>query len=143
MKIGAAFPSKWLKCDDLGGKRVKVTIKSVEVEDVGDGHKPVLYFRNADKGLVLNKTNAETLTEIIGDDDTDNWAGHTVYLKPDKTMYAGKRVDCIRIAEAPAAAAPAPAKPAKRQPEPEPEDSSGDDDREPVLDGEDDDGVPF
>ena len=39
----------------------------------------VLYFSDHAKGLVLNKTNANTLQEIYGA-DTDSWQGQTIRL---------------------------------------------------------------
>jgi hypothetical protein len=136
MKVGAAFPSKWLKAEDLGKKAVTLTIKSVEFEDVGDGEKPILFFRNAKKGLVLNKTNAETCQELFETDEMDDWVGHQIVLFPDKTSYQGKRVDCIRL-RAPEEEPAAPAKSSKGKSKPV-EDTSDDDDREPVLGGDDD-----
>ncbi|HEX6038875.1 hypothetical protein [Longimicrobium sp.] len=106
MKIGSAFPSNYLKHEDLGGRNVLVTIESVRVEEIrGEGgkeNKPVLYFVGKEKGLVLNKTNAETLTEILGTDETDDWHGCQVVLYHDRNVsFGGKRVGGIRIAPAP------------------------------------------
>lgn len=141
MRVGAAFPSKYLKVADLNGKPVTATIKNVEIEDVGDDEKPVVYFREGGgkKGLVLNRVNAETITEVCGTDEMDDWPGHRIVLYPDKTSFQGKRVDCIRVREAAKAAS---AKQSRRQPEPAPADTSDDDDREPMLDGDDGD-IPF
>lgn len=101
MKIGEAFPSKFLKAEDLNGKRVAVKIKYVEMEKIGDDDKkPVVYFSGKEKGLVLNKTNAGTIAEITGTEEMDDWSGQGIVLFPDKTSFQGKRVDCIRIAEA-------------------------------------------
>lgn len=96
MDINAAFPSNWLKAADLQGRAVRVTIKEVISEDIGDGHKPVVYFQNGNKGLVLNKTNALAIADIYGS-DTDNWAGAIVEVYPDKTTFQGRRVDCLRV----------------------------------------------
>lgn len=119
MKIGEAFASNYIKVDDLKGRKVTVTIERVVVETLGQGkdqeQKPVVYFKNASKGLVLNRTNANTITDLTGTDETDDWAGHKIVLYPDKTDFQGKRVACIRISEAPQAPAqakkPAPAPP--------------------------------
>lgn len=96
MDIGAAFPSNWLKAADLQGRSVRVTIKEVVSEDIGDGHKPVVYFQKGNKGLVLNKTNAMAIAEIYGN-DTDAWTGAIVEVFPDKTQFQGRRVDCLRV----------------------------------------------
>lgn len=107
MKVNDAFPSTYLKQSDLGGKRVLVTIDHVKVEDVGQGadqeRKPVVYFRKAEKGMVLNRGNADSITSIVGDDETDNWGGHQVVLYVDPSvMFGGKRVGGIRVAAPPA-----------------------------------------
>ena len=62
MLISQAYPSKYLKSDDLGDKTVRVVMDFVEIQDVGDGEfKPVLYFQGKDRGMVLNLTNANTI----------------------------------------------------------------------------------
>jgi hypothetical protein len=97
MKIGSAFPGQYLKCADLNGKRVGVVIDGVTVEDIGGETKPVLHFKGKERGLVLNKTNANSISMIVGTDETDNWPGKRITLYPSKTDFQGKRVDCIRV----------------------------------------------
>jgi hypothetical protein len=113
--IDSFFPSRFLKASDLQGRRVKVTISHVTVEQIGreGDRKPVVYFRNAEKGLALNKINAETIARIAGSLDTDDWSGKQIVLVPSETEFQGKRVDCIRI-QAPAGT-PQPAPPARPQ----------------------------
>lgn len=101
MKIGSAFPSSYLKAADLNGKAVKVTIESVSVEKIGDDQKPILHFVGKDKGLVLNKTNANRIIEAVGSDETDDWEGWSITLYPCKVDYQGKRVDGIRVDDRP------------------------------------------
>jgi hypothetical protein len=96
MKLSEAFPSNFLKAADLQGRRVTVTISHVKFEDIGDDHKPVVYFRGKDKGLVLNKTNGNMIAEVAGNDDTDNWGGVAIVLYPTRVDFQGKRVDAIR-----------------------------------------------
>ena len=128
MKIGSAFPGQYIKAADLQGKRVQVVIDRVEMEDIGGETKPVLHFRGKERGLVLNKTNANAVWGITGTDETDDWGGVTVVLYPSKTDFQGKRVDCIRIDP--------PAQPVKRvAPPPPPESEVGEDTP--------DDSVPF
>ena len=63
--IDEFFPSRWLKPSDLGGKDVSVGIQRVTAEEFeNEGkteRKPVVYFNGAEKGLILNKTNAATM----------------------------------------------------------------------------------
>lgn len=115
--IRKEFPSKYLKAPDLGTNRPRVRIQKVVMEDVGDDHKPVVYFVGKEKALVLNKTNANMIEEITGSFETDDWRGKTIQLYATKTEMSGKRVDCIRIewptvdvaAPAPVGATPLPA----------------------------------
>jgi hypothetical protein len=95
------FPSKYLKCEDLNGKLMVVTIKAAPVETLKspDGksqEKAVLYFAELKKCLPLNLTNFDSVADIAGD-DTDGWVGTKVELHPAKTQMAGRTVDCIRI----------------------------------------------
>lgn len=105
-----AFPSKYVKAADLAGRRLVVTVGDVSFADVGSGQntdrKLVVRFRESDaKSLVLNRINCETIAELAGSDDIDQWPGTRIELYPAKTEFGGKRVDCIRIA----APAPSPA----------------------------------
>ena len=102
MKKTEVFPSKFLKCADLNGKPVTVTIADAPLEELKspdgkESSKVVLYFRGAKKGLPLNRVNWDAVSDIVGDDDSDSWIGHRVELYPTKTEMAGKLVDCIRV----------------------------------------------
>jgi len=96
VNINQAFPSNFLKAADLAGKKVTLRVDSVVMEDIGDGEKPVMHFMGKDKGLVLNKTNAGTISSAYGP-DTDNWYGKEVKLYPTKVSYQGQMVDAIRV----------------------------------------------
>jgi hypothetical protein len=58
----------------------------------------VAYFEGLSKGLVLNAKNCETLTEITGTDNPNEWKDVAVqlYVDPDVT-YGGKKIGGIRI----------------------------------------------
>lgn len=97
MKISHAFPTKYLKADDLQKREVKVTIDRTVMEDVGENEeKPIVYFVSKTKGLVLNKTNASKIALAYGD-DTVEWCGKDLILFPDVTNFQGRMVDCIRV----------------------------------------------
>jgi hypothetical protein len=95
MRISTAFPSDYLKAADLQGRRITVKIARVEMRDVGDDTKPVLYFEDKDKGLVLNKTNANTISSAHGD-ETKDWEGQEIVLFETAVDFQGKRVAAIR-----------------------------------------------
>jgi len=96
MKINDMFPSKYLKCADLQGRSVKVTIDRIEVETLGENRKPVIYFRGKEKGLVANRTNCNTIADMYGD-DTNGWAGKEITIYPTRVDFKGERVDSIRV----------------------------------------------
>jgi hypothetical protein len=122
MKISSAFPSQYLKAADLNDRAVRVTIADVRMEDIGGDHKPILYFVGKEKGLVMNKTNANTISGRFGD-DTDDWNGQDIELFPTIVDFQGRSVDAIRvrIPKGPARAAPPPRQYSEAEPPP-PED---------------------
>jgi uncharacterized protein YcbX len=99
MNINSAFPSKYLKADELEGDTV-FTIDGVTVENVGTAQKaeskPVISFAETDKGLVLNKTNANTIASLYGP-DTDEWNGKRVTLFATEVDFQGKQTLAIRV----------------------------------------------
>src|SRR5678810_462233 len=96
MKISTAFPSDYLKSADLQDRTVIVTMDRVEMADIGDDHKPVLFFHGKTKGLVLNKTNSNTIASVYGD-DTDYWRGQPLALFPCMVDFQGRQVQAIRV----------------------------------------------
>lgn len=100
MKIGDAFPSNYLKADEFVDNDTTVVIESIATESIGQGKdasdKLVLYFRGQDKGLVLNKTNANTIAGLYGD-ETDGWIGKPVILYATEVDFQGKQVLAIRV----------------------------------------------
>jgi len=100
MRRSERFPSKYVQASDLKPQGATVTIDRVVMEDVGQGSdkktKPVLYFKNASKAMVLNSTNDATINELFGDDDRD-WHGQKIVLYPTTTTFGTKTVPCIRV----------------------------------------------
>jgi hypothetical protein len=96
MKMSEEFPSKWLKASDLGGREVRVIMANVEREKIGDDTKPVLYFKGKEKGVVLNKTNANVLSDFYGD-DTDDWFDQPIILFSVMTEFQGKSTPGLRV----------------------------------------------
>ena len=96
MRISAAFPSEFLKAADLQGRQIKAVIAHVEMREVGGDPKPVLFFRDKEKGMVLNKTNANTISQAYGD-DTEEWPGGEVVLYETMVDFQGRSTPAIRI----------------------------------------------
>ena len=95
MRISSAFPSEYLKPPDLQGQKVPVKISHVEMRDMGDKVKPVLFFKAKDKGLVLSKTNSNTISAAYGD-ETEGWEGEEIVLFETQVEYQGRRMPGIR-----------------------------------------------
>jgi hypothetical protein len=88
--------SRFLKAADIAGHSVAVTISSVEDVELEKGVKPVLFFENKKKGLVVNMTNFDILSEAFGG-FTNKWTGHRIVLAVEKVPMKGQRVDSIRV----------------------------------------------
>jgi hypothetical protein len=112
MNINSAFPSKYLKASDADEGDLILTITKVKIESVGQGQqaqtKPVLYFKEVDRGFVCNKTNANLLTKYLGTADTDEWTGKKIRLVAAEVEYQGEPVMSLRVREIKKATRPAP-----------------------------------
>jgi hypothetical protein len=108
--IYEAFPSHYLKASDLQGREVAVTIERVEFEPVGRERemKAIVSFVGKTKGMVLNKTNARKIVEIVGSALTEDWYGTTITLYPTECEFGGETVDCLRVKAAARTARPLP-----------------------------------
>jgi hypothetical protein len=109
MKTNDAFPSKYLKSEEalFDDGEVIATIKDVVKETMRGGQnsgakeqdKPVMYFRELPKGLVVNKTNWGICEKMFGSDESDDWIGQKVSLTVIETVAYGEAVKSIRISE--------------------------------------------
>jgi hypothetical protein len=127
--INEAFPSNYVKAADLKGRQLTVKMDRTEYEMIGDDKKLILYFVGKDKGMVLNKTNANNIASIYGD-ETEDWHDQEIVLFEAMVDFQGKTVPAIRVKAPPKqkpngqrAAAPAnertPQQPVRRAPEPD------------------------
>lgn len=80
------YPNRFLKAGELRGKKVTLTIESVELDelesDQGKKIKGVLSFRETKKQIALNKTNGICIKAMFGRKLAD-WSGKRV------TWFAG------------------------------------------------------
>ena len=99
------FPPKYLKAADVGQHTPKVTIARVQLEELGDARekKAVVYFDGNPRGLVLNKTNYNSIASVCGSDDTDTWTGREIQLCTEMVAFKGQSAPAIRVCR-PAAA---------------------------------------
>src|SRR5262249_38184750 len=95
------FLSKWLKPVDLKGQPVVLKIERAVLEGVKfngkEETKLVLHFASTGKALTINSTNFDSLVEITGQSDSDNWAGHLIEVFPSTVEVRGETYDCIRV----------------------------------------------
>src|SRR5262245_15799362 len=98
MKISNSFQSKYFKTSELDGGEMIATIDRCVEEEVGQDKtpKPVLYLKGHQKGIVLNRTNAERLAHWLGD-DTLNWKGARIELYSEMVNYQGQRMEGLRV----------------------------------------------
>lgn len=96
MKLNEAFPSNYLKSDDLQGRDISVVIAGAELEMVGSERKLVLSFQGKKKSMICNKTNSGRIAYLYGD-ETDDWVGKEIVLTSEFVEYQGKTVKGLRI----------------------------------------------
>ena len=96
MKLNEMFPSRFFKAIDCKPP-LTLTVTGVAPEKFQDGtSKHVVSFRESEKGLVLNKTNAESIAEMYGD-DSDRWAGRQIELYSAKVTGPNGLTDGVRV----------------------------------------------
>jgi hypothetical protein len=106
MRIGELQQSKYLKKDDFPQAKI-CTIKDVTVENVaqpGQAKKDrgVMYFREVDKGLVMNSTNLKRAAHFLGSEETDDWIGKKIVVYNDPNIeFGGDIVGGLRLKGAP------------------------------------------
>ncbi len=107
------YPSKYLSAADLQNRDVAVTIVKVEMEEFEDNGrkvtKPVVHFQGSPKAMIFNKTNATTVADITGQDDTDHWGGARICLYSTMVQFGSKMTEAIRVKRVPEVAPAAPA----------------------------------
>jgi hypothetical protein len=98
MDINEAFPGKYVKAVDLKGREVTVVVASVEFENINaaSDRKLVMHFQGKERGLIVNKTNANRLAHMFGP-DTNDWIGKEIILRAETVEFQGKMVEGIRV----------------------------------------------
>ena len=102
MKLSEMFPRKYATGEDLQGKPVTVTVAQVVQEEMRPQassppvKKWVVYFHEAQKGVVLSRTLAYQIGEALHSEETNDWTDQKVTLYPKPMMVAGKKRIAIR-----------------------------------------------
>lgn len=96
INMNDAFPSKWLRADDIE-RETQVIIHDVTMEPIADDErKPVIWFEGYDKGMILNKTNANNVSGVYGP-DSDAWIGKPMSLATAMVDFQGKSTRALRL----------------------------------------------
>jgi hypothetical protein len=103
--VNDLFPSKYLKAadaeNDLTLTIARVTKEKMKNNDGEEEVKPIVYFVEHEKGMVLNRTNANTLTDLFGE-QIEAWTGQKIVLASVDVDAFGKIQKALRIrADAP------------------------------------------
>ncbi len=112
--VSDAFPSNYLKAADLQNRTIKLKIDKVIFEEIGKDKdkKPVVYFADVKKGLVLNKTNATTIGSVHGQ-ELEGWTGKEIELFEQMVPFQGQNVAAIRVRAVAEPEEPIPARPSR------------------------------
>ncbi len=102
MHVDLMFPSRYLKAADFQEGSEPLSIVEVfkdQVRMVNGSltEKFIVRFKETEKELILNKTNAKAIAKDLGEPKAVNWAGSTIVLKPTTCEAFGEIVDCIRV----------------------------------------------
>jgi len=96
------YDSEYLASWDFEDNDVTVTISKVvqgELRDPSTGSKakkPLVYFKGAEKALVLNKTNGRIVADMYGT-DADKWIGKAITLYAGPVEAFGKTVGSVKV----------------------------------------------
>lgn len=99
--LSEAFPSKFISASDLQGREATVKITHVSTDEIGGKQKFICFFAGKQKGLVLNKTNWNSIARISGHDNSDDWTGVNVCLYETMVDFQGDSVPAVRIKNPP------------------------------------------
>lgn len=102
MKLSDLYPRRYATGHDLDGKAYTLTISHVQLEEMRPNRnapaelKPVLYFENSEKGVIMSRTMAYQVAGVVGSEETDDWTGKRITIYPKPMMVAGKQRVGIR-----------------------------------------------
>lgn len=107
MKIDQLFPRKYATGSDLNGKAYTFTVAGVAMEEVHTipnkpaESKPVLYFKETHKGIILTRPLAMQIAQFLNSTETDSWTGKKIQIYPEPLTVAGQPRIAIRARVAP------------------------------------------
>jgi len=95
-----SFDYRFISAEELP-KDMAVTIEAIEQDEAFNGREKekvtVIKFKGAKKGMILNKTNAKKISEVLSSPFIEDWIGKEITLTTAKVSAFGSTVDAIRI----------------------------------------------
>lgn len=97
-----SLPGEYLGAYSLNNQDMVVTINSAGPEIItgANGKKEeclVIHFEENILAMVCNRTNAKTITKVLGSPYLEHWKGKKIQLYPTTTRFGGDMVECIRV----------------------------------------------
>lgn len=107
-KVGDFYPDTYFTGTAMEGEDEQVlTIDAVvltKLQNPNTGEteqKPVVFFKEDDRGLVLgSKSKFNTMAEVLDLEDSDDWPGQKVRIFPTRAQFQGKPVPSVGFAAA-------------------------------------------
>jgi DNA polymerase III delta subunit len=94
------FDYRFISAEELE-KDITVTIEAIEQDEAFNGREKeqvtVLKFKGAKKGMILNKTNAKTISSILKSPYIEDWIGQQITLTTKQVSAFGTQVEAIRV----------------------------------------------
>jgi hypothetical protein len=106
MDYRAMFKGEYLTAPEFGGRTPTFTITQVKMvrllagDDGSEKDKGVLLFKETERGVVLNKTNAQSIAAMFGN-ETDGWIGKRVTFHATEVQVGPKKDLGIRVLGSP------------------------------------------
>ena len=100
------FDYRYISAEELDGKEIVLTIAGVETGEVysptarAKEKKATLKFKETEKQIVLNATNARMISTVLGSPQVETWVGKKITLYPVAIQAFGQNVEAIRIKKA-------------------------------------------
>jgi hypothetical protein len=83
------------------GQELKLTIEKVGKEQVktADGTQEciVAYFVGGKKGMIINKTNAKIISNVLATPYIEHWIGKQIIIYAAKVRAFGETVEALRV----------------------------------------------
>lgn len=94
--VNPLYIGAYMVQSDLTVKITKVVREIVKGEN-GKSEECTVAYLEGTKPLILNRTNAKTITKLYNTPYIEEWVGKYITIYPTTTKVAGEVVECLRI----------------------------------------------